>query len=276
MPTISKSFGVVDCAWGNDVACNSYMQVTRACDFHCYCNLYGTMKLLGNVQNLRVLDLPSGPGIYACKLLQKGAALVTSVDIDPNVIAHCEKAVADAAKINRKPVSLFDESSRYSWCGITANGAIAKVYPGAPFDVVRANFLLENFSSKDDMLACAHNIYNNLKPGARYVGLWAPGAHTAVQRRIVREAVGMSTSRREGMCLGDVCKISYSRVGNDKVFEWYLRSEDELRDCLHAAGFVDITFKKLLVDPDYPGEQDLHKFVENVGNRHILATKPLL
>lgn len=262
------------CAWGSDQACCNYKEVASRCDFHKYCNYYSTLQLIGNVRNLSILDLPSGPGIFARALLRKGAAHVTSVDVDPKVIAHCQQYVPGLFDCSAGNISAPSECDSSKWCGITVDGATPRLYPGALFDVVRANFLLENFPLKEDMYSCARNVYDNLKPGGRYVGLWAPGAHSADRKRVVRELVGMDTSDISGMSSGDVCRISYADIGNDKVFEWYLRSEDELAECLSSVGFVNISFQRLAVDPAYKGSQDLKKFVEVVGNRHILATKP--
>jgi hypothetical protein len=134
---------------------------------------------------------------------------------------------------------------------------------------------LENFASRDKMLDCARNIFANLNPGGRYVGLWAPGAHSPRDAQAVFETVAMETNLTTHISSGDLVKVNYNAFGGEASFEWYFRTEDEIRDCLSSAGFEDIEFCRLMVNPAYKGGQDLNRFVRHVGNRHILAVKPV-
>lgn len=254
-----------DCTWGRQDVCDNYIKVSDI-DFHVYCNKYGSFQLLGDLHGKTVLDLPSGPGKYARLMLEAGAKQVTSVDIDPNFIVAAKAAVHDT-------VGVDDPFSK--WNGITADACISTIYPGGPFDILSANFLIENFASTEDMKACARNLFKNLKPGGSYVGIWAPGAHAPENRRIVMETVKMLTSDNTNMKLGDRTSVRYTSLGDEKTYHWYLMTEEQFHDILAEAGFVDIRFERLLVDPDYRGNQDLHRFVNHVGNRHVLATKPL-
>lgn len=264
MPHTSESAQreALDCSWGNENACDNYKEVSTQYDFHTYCNQYTTMYHLGELKGRKVLDLPSGHGVYACKMLSAGANWVTSVDIDKNFINTAKQhvnAISDAAK----------------WHGLQANACIPTSFRNGPFDLARVNFLLENFEDLSDMRACAQNIFNNLKPGGRYVGIWAPGAHTPENRRVVYKTVGMETSDITGMKSGDICRITYVHLNNQGSYQWYLRTEDEVRACLESVGFVNVRFERLLVDPAYRGADDLDCFVSHVGNRAILADKPV-
>lgn len=250
-----------DCKWGAKDACENYKEINKAYDFHQYCNQYSTMRLLGDVSGLAVLDLPSGPGYYAHKLLSGGARVVTSVDIDPNFIAAARNVVRDVA-------------TESSWHGLVANACRPANFPGGPFDLLRANFVLEVFSDTADMRACAQNLFNNLRPGGRYVGLYAPGAHMPEDRQAILETVGMETSDIRGMKSGDTCVIKYYRLASVGTYEWILRSEQELRDCLESVGFEDVKFERLRVDPSYTGKDDLHRFVRHTGARNIVARRP--
>lgn len=251
----------LDCTWGNENACDNYQEVSTQYDFHTYCNLYTTMYHLGELKGRKVLDLPSGHGVYACKMLAAGASWVTSADIDKNFIATA-----------RRQVNAM--SSAAKWHGVEANASIPTTFRNAPFDVARVNFLLENFHDMSDMRACAQNIFNNLRAGGRYVGIWAPGAHTPEDGRIVSQTVGMKTSDITGMKSGDLCRITYVHLNNQGSYQWYLKTEDDFRRCLESVGFENIRFERLLVDPAYRGSDDLDRFVGHVGNRIILADKP--
>lgn len=253
----------VDCTWGNENAVGHYLKVSDGYDFHQHCNRYGTFVHLGNLHGLRVLDLPSGPGVYARTMLEKGASVVTSVDIDANFVSCCRTAVHQALELPGR-----------EWHGVVGDASIVQKYPGGPFDVVRANFLLENLPTLSMMYDCAKNVYTNLKPGGRYVGIWAPGAHSPENRRAVMETVNMSTSDITTMKLGDECTIQYMDLPDSNKFHWFLRSEEQVKHALESAGFVDVRFERLMVNPDYNGSQDLHRFVQHVGNRHVFATKP--
>lgn len=260
-PAVVQASEEVDCKWGAKDACDNYLQIGNKYDFHPNCNQYSTMRLLGDVSGLAVLDVPSGPGHYARMLLQGGARVVTSVDIDPNFVAAAKSVVRDVA-------------SETSWHGVVADACEPANFPGGPFDLLRANFLLENFSKEPDMHACAQNLFKNLRPGGRYVGIWAPGAHMPEDRQAVLESVGMDTSDMRGMKSGDNCVIKYVELANTGTYEWFLRSEDELRECLEGVGFVNVRFERLRVDPSYSGSDDLERFVRHAGNRNITAIRP--
>lgn len=251
----------LDCRWGRSDAASNYSKINDRCHFHKFVNQYGTLKHIGKPSNLKILDLPCGPGLYARRLLEGGAANVTSVDIDENFVDLCGKAVKDAGCITR-------------WHGVVADASKSATYPGAPFDVVRANFLLEVFPDRESMHTAAKNLFDNLKEGGRYIGIWAPGAHSPAARKIVIDTVGMETSDASTMVSGDPSCIKYHDVGEANSYCWYFRTRKDIGEALETAGFVDVVFEKMTVDPSYTGYQDLQKFVDHVGNRFVLARKP--
>jgi 2-polyprenyl-3-methyl-5-hydroxy-6-metoxy-1,4-benzoquinol methylase len=112
------------------------MQVAANNHFHTHVNIYGTFVLLGNLSGLSVLDLPSGPGLYAKKMIKDGAATVTSVDLDSNFVKSTKAIV--------KPVLDTQHMSggiKTTWHGITADACIRRSFSGGPFDVGTVLFL---------------------------------------------------------------------------------------------------------------------------------------
>lgn len=258
----------LDCEWGTDASAHIYEEISAEYDFHKYCNRYTTYTKLGDIRGLKILDMPSGPGTYAREFLLRGAGQVTSVDIMPRYIDLSLEAVT---KLQEEGVS--DALSR--WDGVAADGCIPRKYPGGPFDLVIPNFMIENFSTREAMLACMRNFCDNLRPGGKYVGIWAVGAHSPERGQIVLDTVGMNTSDSTNLKLLDTCYITYAKCKTaSNQFKWYYLTEEAITEIMEEAGFINVRFERLMVDPEYTGPQDLHKFVNNVGNRQIICEKP--
>lgn len=116
-----------------------------------------------DIRGKRVLDLASGGGYYASKLLSWGAASVTGVDISSEMI---ERARQDAS--NRG----IPESKLRYLVGDATDESLT--IDGGPFDMVTGCWLLNYAPDTPTMTKMWRNIGRNLKPGGVWVGLTLP------------------------------------------------------------------------------------------------------
>lgn len=111
-------------------------------------------RLLGNLEGQSVLDLACGEGIYSRRMRQLGAKKVVGVDISPEMIALAEKLeVGTPLGIT---YAVHDVSIPHSF---------------GEFDIVVASYLLNYARSKAELTAFCQNIFANLRPGGRVIGM---------------------------------------------------------------------------------------------------------
>ena len=74
------------------------------------------LALLPNVQRLRILDLGCGPGLYAERLLEAGAAHITAIDVSPRMVALAQARLPSV----RTDIRLTDAREPLSFLGDSA------------------------------------------------------------------------------------------------------------------------------------------------------------
>lgn len=110
-------------------------------------------RLLGDVRGLHVLDLACGEGIYARKVMARGAASVLGVDVSPEMVrlgAAAEEAAPLGCRYRVDDVATLDGAGS--------------------FDVVMGVYLLNYARTVEELAAFCRAIARNLKPGGRFVG----------------------------------------------------------------------------------------------------------
>ena len=110
------------------------------------------LKVLGSIAGRSILDVACGTGMYSRLLKQRGAARVVAVDIAPEMIAVAQRLE------ERTPLGV--EYLTYDVAEMPALGS---------FDVVTAVYLLHYAQSKEHLGRMCRGIYQNLKPGGRFV-----------------------------------------------------------------------------------------------------------
>lgn len=115
------------------------------------------------IQGARVLELACGSGFYTYDLVKWGAASVLAVDISPVMVAEAERRASfEPDHVKNKVEFLVVD------CGDT------RTFPGAPFDLVFAAWLLDNACSREQQVKMFRTVFENLKPGGHFVTVTVP------------------------------------------------------------------------------------------------------
>ena len=135
------------------------------------------------IENAHVLELACGSGFYTYDLYKWGANAVVGVDISPIMIEEARRLghTAVATTSSCSPTSIDDEDSnsgnRSNKSGIqspefiVADCAKPEIYPGGPFDLVFAAWLLNHAPDYQGLLDMFRNAALNLKNGGNFVGI---------------------------------------------------------------------------------------------------------
>lgn len=117
-----------------------------------YVEISTFFRILGSVENKQVLDLACGGGVLSRLIKQRGASRVVGVDIS-NPMLH----LAHHSE-NENPLGI-----KYILKDVADMGVIGH------FDIVSAVQLFHYATSLEKFNAICQNIYDNLKPGGRFV-----------------------------------------------------------------------------------------------------------
>jgi 2-polyprenyl-3-methyl-5-hydroxy-6-metoxy-1,4-benzoquinol methylase len=109
-------------------------------------------QLVGNLDNLNVLDLACGEGFYTRQLKHRGAANVTGVDISESMIQLAQEAE------NQAPLGLVYHCQD-----------VLRLDLNTKFDLVCATYLLNYAKNAEDLYQMGKIIVNHLKPGGRFI-----------------------------------------------------------------------------------------------------------
>lgn len=110
--------------------------------------------LLGDISGLTVLDLACGTGSYTQKMVTEwGARRAVGVDISPLMIEIAQRSTQHDSRVE------FHVTD----CG--------QPFFLGQFDIVTSRWLLNYASNDGEMIDMWRNIFNNLKPGGRVIGI---------------------------------------------------------------------------------------------------------
>jgi toxoflavin synthase len=113
---------------------------------------YSLRVRLGDLTGLSVLDLACGDGMSSRRIKRWGAARVVGVDISTQMIRLATQ------QENAQPLGI-----EYRVADAAVLGKIGE------FDRVTASYFLHYAQSKEQLLHMAQTVYDNLKPGQRFV-----------------------------------------------------------------------------------------------------------
>lgn len=182
---------------------------------------------IGNVQGLRALDLACGTGYYSRKLVEWGAKAVTGVDIS---YAMIENARAQAREMDDVKFIVAD---------------CTKPLDQGQFDLVFASWLLNYASNEAELGMMWRNVFNNLKPGGRFVGI-LPNFHLLGAKIYPLLAAGEYQYGGVGVQLLDRDENDWVRVQatfhteTPVSFSCYMLPKSLHEDCAKRAGMQDI------------------------------------
>ena len=130
-----------------------YNNESRINNPHQYSSYATWLEVLGNVKDKKILDLACGGGI-STRILSALGSKVLGVDISQEMLDVAIKNETD------KP-----EGNQY----ILGDASVKTLYPGAPFEIIAAAFLLHYASTRKILEDFVENISLNLKKGGSFV-----------------------------------------------------------------------------------------------------------
>lgn len=205
-------------------------QRTRESPIRRYVEAFTFFGLLGDVTGRSVLDLACGAGHYSRALAARGARCVLGVDVSPAMI---ELARAGGEVPGHVEYLVGD---------------VAALPPLGPFELATAAYLLHYARDGAELDRMCAGIARALAPGARLVAINENPAQPA-ERYAGYLRYGFEKSaaapRREGTA------ISYAMVSGRELFgfEVYHHEAASYERALAAAGFVDVAWHPLRLDP---------------------------
>jgi SAM-dependent methyltransferase len=216
-----------------------------------YIEAYSLLGWIGAVRGLRVLDLACGEGHYTRQLAALGAGTVLGVDISPAMIALAEAQPRAAA------------------VGYRVGDAAALPDLG-PFDLVCAAYLLHYARDVEELQRMCSSIARQLRPGGRLVALNEnPAQPEDRYRGYLRYGFSKSVTqpRREGV------PISYAMLSGRELFrfEVYHFERETYEHALAQAGFADIAWQPLQLDPAGAAAFGAEYWAEYLGNPPVVG-----
>lgn len=234
-----------------DAIAHSY-QRTRHSPVRRHIEAFTLWQLLGDVTGQAVLDAGCGDGWYARGLRARGAGRVVAFDLSAVMLDLAREA----------------EASEPSGVEYRQHDAAALPVLG-DFDTILAAYLLHYAPSVQTLAAMAAGLAANLKPGGRLVALVENP--DPVPDALSRYApYGFS---RDVAALIDGAPIRYALVaGRDLVrFETHYYRGGTYAAVLAAAGFTDVTWHALALDPRCGNEGDPAWFAGYLEHPPIVA-----
>lgn len=208
-------------------------QRSRASAIRRYVEAYSFFGLLGDVEGLSILDLACGEGFYSRQLCRRGARRVVGVDISGAMIELAREQLQEDGSLQPE----------YLVCDV-------QDLPGlGPFDVATAAYLLHYARDVDELERMCRSIARQLPPGGRLVAInenpRQPEEDYAGYLRygFSKSVVG---PRDEGS------PITYAMISGRELFRFvvYHYEQGTYETALAAAGFVDISWHPLQLDPE--------------------------
>lgn len=186
--------------------------------------------ILGDTTDLRCIDLACGLGHWSKFLLSKDAASVTGIDISPLMI---EEAARDATTW---PASVRDRATFH----VGDCTKLLDIETG-PFDLVFGAWLLNYAATAAEQLGMWRNIYTNLRPGGRFIGV-TPNVHMDPVAQPVDDRYGYAVVPVEKVEDGWKCRLTAYTEPESVEFEVYHLSKGVYEKSAAEAGLVELTW----------------------------------
>lgn len=144
-----------------------------AVDLPC-CILEGELvsMALGECTGLTILDLGGGSGIHARRAIAAGAALVDVFDISSGMLRAGQDVELKAGRKDR--IRWFQADATKPLADQTEHG----ILPEDGYDVVMANWTLDNSASLPELTGMWKNVVSHLKPKGMFLGIRLQNIHT--------------------------------------------------------------------------------------------------
>jgi SAM-dependent methyltransferase len=178
---------------------------------------------LGDVQGLDVLDLACGAGFYSQKLVNRGARHVLGLDESEEMVQVAAGAIPTTSA-GRLHFLVSD---------------CARPFTVGAYDLVLAIWLLNYADSEEVMLTMWRNIFNNLRPGGRCLGITSnPDMLSSVFPSGPR--FGLTFTELDLPAEGTIKNRIHAHTSQPIVFDTYTRTRALYEKTAHAAGFCHL------------------------------------
>ena len=191
---------------------------------------YTFFRMVGALDERRVLDLACGFGFYTRLLKQHGAEHVLGIDVSPEMIRLARQ------REQAEPLGIAYQ----------VGDAVALPQLG-PFDLVTAVHLLTYAPSKDQMLGIFRSVYTNLAAGGRFIAYTNHPEFTLSKANCTK--YGVTVLRLEPEEDRYACEAEFVTDVPFRV-RWYQWSQATYEWALHAAGFRDFAWYPSEVAPE--------------------------
>lgn len=207
-------------------------QESKQLPFRIYIERYMIFNLLGDLRGKTVLDLACGEGIYSRQIKALGAEKVTGIDISSEMVN------LGRAEEQRHPLGVdyvVGDASNYEHSSRT--------------DSVLGSYLLNYAKTWEEILAFCQTIFNNLKPGGKFVGFNDNPANRPEDFDRYR-SYGFYKTTPENRKEGD--PITYhilTAEGGEFSFNNYYLSKETYERAFTTVGFKDFTWHSAELAP---------------------------
>jgi toxoflavin synthase len=199
---------------------------------------YSFLKLIGELNGKRVVDLACGEGFFTRKLKLRGAETVVGTDISKEMIALA------AAQEAKDPLGI-----EYRVEDARAMG------PSLDFDVAVSAWLLVYAHDREELAVMCRGLARQLKPGGRFVTLTTnPDLYVFddVDYRKYGFTIRLEDQVHEGATILWTINLDDESID---IENYYLPNE-AYASALEEAGFRDVAFHSLSLSPDASGASD--------------------
>ena len=199
---------------------------------------YSFLKLIGDLNGKRVVDLACGEGFFTRKLKLRGAETVVGTDISEEMIALA------AAQEAKDPLGI-----EYRVEDARAIG------PPLDFDVALSAWLLVYAHDREELAVMCRGLARQLKPGGRLVTL-TTNPDLYVFDDVDYRKYGF-TIRLENQVYEGATILWTINMGDESIdIENYYLPKEAYASALEDAGFRDVAFHSLSLSPDATGAED--------------------
>ncbi|NND55266.1 MAG: class I SAM-dependent methyltransferase [Gammaproteobacteria bacterium] len=212
-------------------------QRTKDAPLRRHVEAYSFMQSLGDVRELRVLDLACGDGYYSRLIRQAGAAHVTGIDISTQMIALAE------AQEQSAPLGIEYRCADVTDLAADTAGELQS------FDLASAAYLLHYATDESALRCMCASIANCLPSGGRLVAINENPMQPAAADPGYTQ-YGFNKQFAEPRSEGST--IEYMMVSGREMIRFDVRyySAATYEAALRDAGFTDITWQPLRLSPD--------------------------
>ena len=214
-------------------------RLTQALPHLVYVEQYSLFRMAGNLENKHVLDLGCNDGSITRSALERNAASAVGLDASEKSIEVAKLASGDRANLEFK---VYDPE------------ALPKV---GSFDVALGVHVLHHAKSKESLLALAKAIYNNLKPGGKFVAINDNPGNAPECYKKYKKYGFVKTGPKEKQ-EGDTIRYSFfDKNGKSYELDYTYLKLETYEEIFLEAGFQSFEWKILKVSEQSKKEYNL-------------------